>query len=288
MLWVGASPVPAHSSTRWTTRESRTTLRDNATSTIDLDNWNRDGLLVVEDALSARELQELQQWVFDIEHRPGTPNQLLQYDETIADGGTRRCRTENFVPYHDGLRTLLTVGRIPDIASSLLGETAVLYKEKINYKAPGGSGFAAHQDAPAYPYVSNTIACMVAVDDSTMANGCLEIARKMHAAQLPTDARGCVEPEVAENLSWEPLPVSAGSLVFFHCYVPHRSGANTSDSTRRAIYLTYNGESDGQLRESYYAKRIHDLADQPDQLSLIGHFSGTAKPASSSNKEGQA
>lgn len=263
-------------------------MHHNPTSTLDLDIWHRDGMLVVDDALGGAALLQLQQWVHDLEQRPGTPNKLLQYDETTADGTTRRCRTENFVPYHDGLKTLLTNGRIPDIAGALLGEPALLYKEKINYKAPGGSGFAAHQDAPAYPYVSNTIACMVAVDDSTLANGCLEVARGQHAAQLPTDARGCVEPAVAESLPWESLPVAAGSLVFFHCYVPHRSAANTSNSTRRAIYLTYNGESDGGLRESYYAKRIHDLADRPDQLSLIGHFAGAAKPAISSNNEEQS
>ncbi|WP_156607391.1 phytanoyl-CoA dioxygenase family protein [Dietzia sp. DQ12-45-1b] len=263
-------------------------MLDNANTELDLDTWSRDGLLVVDDVLSATELEQLQQWVLELENRPGTTDQLLQYNETTVDGSIRRCRTENFLPYHDGLRALLTVGRIPEIAGTLLGQKAVLYKEKINYKAPGGSGFAAHQDAPAYPYVSNTIACMIAVDDSTLDNGCLEVARRKHAAQLPTDTRGCVEPAVAQTLEWEPLPVAAGSLVFFHCYVPHRSGPNSSDSTRRAIYLTYNGESDGRLRESYYAKRIHDLADHPDQLSLIGHFAGAAKPAASSSDEEQS
>jgi hypothetical protein len=248
------------------------------TDVLDLEGWTSDGLLLINNAISQADLIQLQQWVQDLEDRPETPTQLLQYNEITADGTRRRCRTENFVPHHDGLRTLLTHGRIPDIATALLGEPAVLYKEKINYKAPGGAGFAAHQDAPAYPYVSNTVACMVAVDDSTLANGCLEVARGYHAAQLPTDSQGCIEPDVADALPWEPLAVQAGSLLFFHCYVPHRSAANTSATTRRAIYLTYNGASHGDLRESYYAKRIHDLAEHPDKLSLIGHFAGRAQP----------
>lgn len=32
-----------------------------------------------------------------------------------------------------------------DAASAALGEQAVLFKEKINYKQPGGAGYAAHQ-----------------------------------------------------------------------------------------------------------------------------------------------
>ncbi|MGM0724328.1 UNVERIFIED_ORG: phytanoyl-CoA dioxygenase PhyH [Dietzia maris] len=249
---------------------------------LDLQAWATDGLLVIEHALSHADLTRLQDWVQDLEHRPGTPQTLLQYDETTPDGTRRRCRTENFVPYHHELRSMLTTGHIPGVAAALLGEPAMLYKEKINYKAPGGAGFAAHQDAPAYPYITNTLACMIAVDDSTLDNGCLEIARGHHAAQLPTDSRGCVEPAVADTLPWEPLPVAAGSLVFFHCYVPHRSGPNNATSTRRAIYLTYNAASDGDLREAYYARRIRDLAAHPDRLSLIGHFAGTAQPANNS------
>jgi hypothetical protein len=42
---------------------------------------------------------------------------------------------------------------IKDIASQLFEEEAVLFKEKINFKLPGGCGFAAHQDTPACKYL---------------------------------------------------------------------------------------------------------------------------------------
>lgn len=240
--------------------------------------WERDGLLVMEKAITGDALARLQEWVRDIAAAPGTTDGLLQYDESTPDGRTVRCRTENFVPFHQGLRELVTTGLIHRTASELLGEEALLYKEKINYKAPGGGGFAPHQDALAYPNVRNTLACMIAVDDATIENGCLEVARGRHQSELPTDAVGCIDHEVADGLDWEAAPVPAGSLMWFHCYVPHRSGANVSASTRRAIYLTFNGVSDGELREEYYTSKIAELADRPDRLSLIGHFTGSATP----------
>lgn len=249
-----------------------------AETTFDRTTWRTDGILVLPDALSGDELDRLRNWVDDLETTPGSSNGLLQYDEDTRDG-VRRCRTENFVPYHAELRALITTGRIPQIASDLLGEEAVLYKEKVNYKAPGGAGFAPHQDAPAYPFVRNTLACMIAVDESTVANGCLEVVRGAHHRQLTTDSGGCIAPVAAERLAWEPLPVAAGTLVFFHCYVPHRSGTNTSQATRRAIYLTYNAASEGDLREQYYTAKIPKLAADPSRLSLIGHFSGNARPS---------
>ena len=60
----------------------------------------------------------------------------------MTDDGPKLCRSENLVPFHDGLRGLLTTGPMLDRASALLGEPAVLYKEKINYKLPGGAGYA--------------------------------------------------------------------------------------------------------------------------------------------------
>ena len=37
----------------------------------------------------------------------------------------------------------------PVMCSDLFAEQAIIYKEKVNYKLPGGAGFAPHQDVAA-------------------------------------------------------------------------------------------------------------------------------------------
>ena len=49
-----------------------------------------------------------------------------------------------------------------------------------------------------------------------------------------------VHPEVEATLPWRPLEAKAGDIVFFDSYIPHRSHPNTSDRSRRAMYITYN------------------------------------------------
>lgn len=249
------------------------------TQPLDLDHWARTATLLVEDFLTPDRLAQVRDWVDDLEARPASPGGLLQYDEVTPDGRTIRCRTENIAACHDGMRDLLTRGPIVDIASTLLGERAVLYKEKINYKQPGGAGFAPHQDAPAYPFVRATITCMIAVDDATPGNGCLELVEGMHQAPLPTDDAGCIPAEYAATLDWTPVPARAGSLLWFGWYVPHRSGPNTTPRPRRAIYLTYNAASDGDHREAYYREKQQRMAGDDDRISLIGHFTGRTRPA---------
>jgi ectoine hydroxylase-related dioxygenase (phytanoyl-CoA dioxygenase family) len=186
------------------------------------------------------------------------------------------------------MRRLLTEGPIVEMASELLGQPAVLFKEKINYKHPGGAGFAAHQDQVAYPQITRSVTCLLAVDAAGADNGCLEFAAGGHEVLLTPDSEGCIPRHVAAALSWTATPVEAGSLVWFHGLAPHRSGPNRTSRSRRAVYVTYNARSEGDARAAYYADKRRVLKAAPpgarERISLIGHFQG--RPAPRSQDEG--
>ena len=250
------------------------------TAALDQSTWERTGFLRVEGFLRDRALVDVREWVGEVEAWPAGAGECFQHDE-MTDRGPRRARSENFALAHPGLRPLLTQGALVRMASDLLGEPAVLYKEKINYKHPGGGGYAAHQDARGYPNVTRTITCLLAVDDATPKNGCLELAAGYHTALLPSDAEACVPAELAATLAWTPVPLAAGDLLWFHCLAPHRSGPNRSATPRRGLYLTYNALAEGDLRAAYYAgkreafaKLGHRTGTGAERLSLVGHFRG--------------
>ena len=56
-------------------------------------------------------------------------------------------RLENFVNYHSKWNDLVHK-YLARCLSALMGEPMVLFKEKLNLKPPGGSGFAPHLDGP--------------------------------------------------------------------------------------------------------------------------------------------
>ena len=150
---------------------------------------------------------------------------------------------------------LLRGGIVVEILGELFGDEPVLFKEKINYKQPGGGGFAPHQDAAAYRFVDHHISCMVPLDPATPASGCLYVAPGFDAGQLPTDQRGRIEDATAAQLDWRAVPLEPGDLLFFDSYTPHHSDTNTTERPRRAAYLTYNAASLGDHRERYYADK---------------------------------
>jgi len=249
-----------------------------ATTAADVAHFRAEGWLLTQ-TLDAAGVVQLQGWVDEIAGWPDDGDGWMHHREA-TDGGPRLCRSENLIPFHGGLRELLTTGGMVDTASALLGEPAVLYKEKVNYKLVGGAGYAPHQDAPAYPFIDTHVSCMVAVDDATIANGCLEVVPGQHQTVLPMDEGGRIAPEVVESFAWVPVEVPAGWTLWFHSRTPHRSGPNTSTTDRRALYPTYNARSEGDLRAAYYEEKLarfragNGRADGMVQVSLIDDFQG--------------
>jgi ectoine hydroxylase-related dioxygenase (phytanoyl-CoA dioxygenase family) len=93
-------------------------------------------------------------------------------------------RIENIAPFHEGFAELAEVLRAS--AGQLLGEEAVLFKEKVNFKMPGGEGFKPHQDSQAgwERYASHFVTVAVCIDEATLENGCLQLVAGHHRRQL--------------------------------------------------------------------------------------------------------
>jgi ectoine hydroxylase-related dioxygenase (phytanoyl-CoA dioxygenase family) len=248
-----------------------------------IDFYNQNGWLIT-DLFDRSLIGEIKTWINEVQSWDDNGAWLNHYEAT--DNGAQKCRTEYFTPFHPQLRAMLCDGTMLEVASALLGEQAVLYKEKINYKLAGGAGWDAHQDAPAYPFLDLHISCMVAIDDANEENGCLEIVSKHHHELIPTDSRGCIPRAVEAKLDWQAVPLLAGQTMWFHSRTPHRSGDNKSSRNRRAMYPTYNAASEGDLREKYYETKRAELAHSENdanggaaknsrvQISLIDDFRG--------------
>ncbi|MDQ7250447.1 phytanoyl-CoA dioxygenase family protein [Dongia sedimenti] len=247
----------------------------------EVDIWQRQGWLLAAAVLPEEVVRVLPDWLDAIAQPPSRDAQRQHYFEETPHGPAI-CRTERFLADHADLNGLITAGAVPEISAALSGEAMLLYKEKVNYKQPGGAGFAAHQDATAYPYVQMNVTALVPVDPMTVENGCLEFARLTDSSLLPADDRGCIAAAALTGLTFEPVPLCPGDVLFFTSYAPHRSGPNRTAAPRRALYLTYNRARDGDLRNRYYAERDRRLAQQgdgPEAISMIRHFQGTATRA---------
>lgn len=209
---------------------------------------------------------------------PAPANTWLSHHELNADGTKQLCRSENFLDYHERF-SWLAREIVKGCTAQLFASESALFKEKINYKLPGGAGFAAHQDSPAYiGLASDHISVMVAIDAADEGNGCLQVAGgEWIVGQVKLDpVTGIITNEEESAMEFKLIPCQAGDVLFFSGYLPHRSGPNLSTRPRRAMYLTYNPLSQGDHRAAYYAAK-HAKAngfDSKNTLSFQGDFQG--------------
>lgn len=220
--------------------------------------WAERGWVALPGVLDEPTVADLTRWVEEVEGwaAAGSPG-MHHFEQTEA--GPRVARSEDFDPHHGGLSSFLRKGLLPDVLSELFGEPAILFKEKINYKHPGGGGFAPHQDAPAYRFVDHHISCMVPIDDATERSGCLYFSPGHDQGLLPNEG-GRIDAEWLRTARWEAVEARPGDLIVFDSYAPHKSGTNQSDHSRRVMYLTYNAASKGDFRETYYADKRAEFA----------------------------
>jgi hypothetical protein len=221
--------------------------------------FRRSGFAALPKLFDADEIARISDWVDELEASPELPGrQWMYFEPSRSEPGKRLLnRIENFEPFHAELAQLLVGERLVGAVSALFGEPALLFKDKVNFKLPGGGGFEAHQDAQAgwNTYASLYVTAAVALDPATRENGCLELAHWRHRHELIGELWSPLDDAALAEVSFVPYPMQPGDALLFDSYLPHRSAPNQTRDRRRVLYITYNRASEGDRRARYYADK---------------------------------
>ena len=225
----------------------------------EIKQFRESGFVVVRGLVTGARLADLIGLVDELEALPEEPGKTMAYYEDSVSEPDRRVlsRIEYFDAFHAGLSRFMHGPEMLGRAGELFGEPAVLYKEKVNFKMPGGQGFEPHQDAQAgwQDYGSLHLTVMVSIDPATEENGCLELAPDHNRRGLIGKLWEPLTAQQLEGVEFQKVPTAPGDAIFFDSFAPHRSAANLSDERRRILYITYGRASEGDHREDYFAAK---------------------------------
>ena len=220
-----------------------------------LNNFKRDGYLKLESFFSVEEIKKISNWTTEVQNLKETPGKWMMYYEKNQSNPKSRIlnRIENIEPYHLNFKNLFQ-SELLKCTEQLFESSAILFKDKINFKMPGGSGFKPHQDAQAGwdRYCKLHITALVSIDAANKENGYLELSPGKHHNGIIGQRWTPLEEN---SLNYIACPTNPGDVVFFDSYCPHRSKSNNTKNPRRVLYITYNKLSDGDHREKYYADK---------------------------------
>lgn len=228
-----------------------------------LQNFERDGYLVIEKCFDPVGVKEIIDWTAEVQNYPEMVGKYMMYfeDSLLQSGDRILQRLENFYPYHQGFRELFDSDEVRGRVSDLFGEPALLFKDKINFKLPGGDGFKCHQDQQAGwgAYADLFITALVCIDEITQDNGPLELTAGHHKKGLVGQEWTPLTDQQMAGMEFKAYNLQPGDAVFFDSFVPHGSGPNMTDTPRRVLYITYNRLADGDHREQYYIDKRKTL-----------------------------
>lgn len=204
--------------------------------------FDRDGFLLVERAFPAVDLKRMTDEIDRLE--AGIEDSVLTLESGSRHVYAKDTMTfaRNLVARSDLLREIVTGPVFADLGHDLIGPDVRLYFDQAVYKKPGRAKiFPWHQDnGYTFSMPQAYLTLWIALTDATPENGCPQVLPGLHreGTLLHEDSAdglllaGADDPAVEGRARI--VPARAGDIVVFSSLTPHRTGANTGTTVRKA------------------------------------------------------
>ena len=222
-----------------------------------VDDFRRDGFVVVPGLLSADELRRYGSAVDDAVARRSRADTRTLAQKSRYEQSFTQC--QNLWEDSPDVRPLTFHPRVAETAARLLGVGAVrLWHDQALYKEPGGRETDPHQDQPYWPIVeTNTATAWIPFDGSTVASGAMGYLPGSHRLGLRefvniftgSDDDPLARHELAGiQPAWVEVP--AGAVAYHHGLTFHLARPNTTATVRRVHTVIYfaDGSTRGEGR----------------------------------------
>tara|TARA_R100000005_G_C4999171_1_gene205866 strand:+ start:2194 stop:2919 length:726 start_codon:yes stop_codon:yes gene_type:complete len=218
-----------------------------------MNTWNNAfGKVLMKNFFSHEDMISIKKMVFDLTHEPDRKDYIWKFYES---DNTTVNRIEYFVNHHTGLRDLANSEKIMEVVNELMGDESVLFKDKINYKYPGGEGFQPHQDITAGwgNYTNKHVSFALPLCDTNDDNGGIYFGETVTEQLTPNFT------DLDMKLDYTLVPTTLGDAIFFDSYVPHASYDNRTEDPRPFLFFTYTPKCAGNFYEQYHADKFKNV-----------------------------
>jgi len=211
-----------------------------------IDQFHRDGLLVIKGVFSGPELVALQRAADQVQ-QDGIAGRGSGHGYRDVDGRRQYYRTDGVLWERDAaFRTAAVHPGLLAAVGQCLGHAFMPINDSLVIKLPhSGVSIPWHQDPPYQgpdglpaTFGIPNFDCDVYLDEATLQNGCLYGLVGHHLAGH-VDVERFEEDELFVRDDAIPLEMSPGDVILHAISSPHGSKANDSDTLRRVFYIHY-------------------------------------------------
>ncbi len=250
------------------------------------DFYEEHGYLVVPDALSPEELDELRAETLSI--CKGERGEVRGFEPTVpgeSDEEVQRRYLCIHFPHKISavMKKYLATPKMVEVLTEVVGPNVKCMQSMLFIKATGKPGQAWHQDEDFIPTRDRSlIGGWIAMDDATIENGCLWLIPGSHKSgvlwpmEQQDDSRfDCTDESTGFPYSDKdavPVEVKAGTIVFFNGYLLHRSFPNRAQAGFRRVLVNHYMSAESLLpwRQPREGEQMA-VADYRDIVMVAGN-----------------
>jgi ectoine hydroxylase-related dioxygenase (phytanoyl-CoA dioxygenase family) len=213
------------------------------------DEFEQNGFVILRDVFTESEIAKLSDRVDDIVHGRAA---YLPSSEVIYEPDTEPPRIRNAFRMHLYNEDFLNAAKHAPLVAAvqdILGHRVRLYGSQVFAKpAEVGTEVPRHQDMPYWPFEPyEMLSAWIALDDSTVGNGCVRYVAGSHKlgilphapSGVPGNSLGLISDPRIAALPEHTAEVTRGSCILHHCLTVHRSEPNRSAVSRRGLIFVY-------------------------------------------------
>ena len=214
-----------------------------------IETYDKDGYLAVENVLTSAELDELRQVTdaFVEQSRTVTANdEIFDLEPRHSATSPQLRRIKHPIGKHPVYAQYARHDCILDIVECLLGPNLRFHNNKLNMKNPNhGSAVEWHQDWAFYPHTNDSILEVgIALDDMTEENGALMVVPGSHKGPTLDHHQDGLFVGAVTDPTFKPddavsVTVKAGGITLHHVRILHGSKPNHSDKPRRMFFIGF-------------------------------------------------
>lgn len=176
--------------------------------------------------------------------------------------------------FWENIRSLAigSIGRkLHTLAGAYLGKRATLFKDKVNVRLIGSSGYSPHQDAAAgwHSYAKKFVTIGLFLSTSNSLRGGFEVAAQHHRLGRIANNNGKIEDQMFCSLERDTPSFKSGDAILLDGEAPHRTLMNCSDDEVIHILFTFNSFDEGNCRSQYYEKKKRDFQQTKNSNRLM-------------------
>jgi 2-aminoethylphosphonate dioxygenase len=253
-------------------------------------NYKKNGWVVVKNFFKKKDIENIKNQILN--KISNTRKSKNFYYEKI-DNYKKLRRIERISDYSAVSKKIIYSNRILKLIKDIKKKEFDLFKDKLNFKYPGGKGYLPHIDGHFFwkdknnkiqngwkKYADDFVSLLIPLEKSDKKNGCLYLAQKKNIKNLGnsfnkiTKKMSMGTPNIKlrdkKKFNYTAAELEKGDICLFDWKCAHFSKNNNSNKSRMIFYATYykkNGKSN--IRNNYYLDKQSSLNDKKNKSLLF-------------------